>query len=44
MSSEEIINNCSSKMKKAFEVFTHDLGSLRTGRANPSMLDSTIDK
>ena len=39
MSSEEIINNCSSKMKKAFEVFTHDLGSLRTGRANPSMLD-----
>ena len=39
MSSEEIINNCSSKMKKAFEVFTHDLGSLRTGRANASMLD-----
>jgi len=39
MSSEEIIKNCNSKMKKAFEVFTHDLGSLRTGRANASMLD-----
>ena len=26
-------------MKKAFEVFIHDLSSLRTGRANPSMLD-----
>ena len=26
-------------MKKAFEVFTNDLSSLRTGRANVSMLD-----
>ena len=26
-------------MKKAFEVFSNDLGSLRTGRANSSMLD-----
>ena len=26
-------------MKKAFEVFSHELGSLRTGRANASMLD-----
>tara|TARA_B100000686_G_scaffold140916_1_gene148482 strand:- start:189 stop:749 length:561 start_codon:yes stop_codon:yes gene_type:complete len=39
MSSEEIINNCNSKMKKAFEVFITDLGSLRTGRANAAMLD-----
>jgi len=39
MSSEEIINNCNSKMKKAFEVFISDLGSLRTGRANAAMLD-----
>ena len=39
MSTEEIINNCNSKMKKAFEVFNHDLNSLRTGRANASMLD-----
>ena len=39
MSSEEIINNCNSKMKKAFEVFTQDLSSLRIGRANASMLD-----
>tara|TARA_Y100000590_G_scaffold215341_1_gene244039 strand:- start:2411 stop:2971 length:561 start_codon:yes stop_codon:yes gene_type:complete len=39
MSSEETIKNCSSKMKKAFEVFIHELGSLRTGRANASMLD-----
>ena len=39
MSSEETIKNCDSKMKKAFEVFTNDLASLRTGRANPAMLD-----
>ena len=39
MSSDEIIKNCDSKMKKAFEVFNHDLISLRTGRANASMLD-----
>ena len=26
-------------MKKAFNVFIHELGSLRTGRANASMLD-----
>ena len=26
-------------MKKAFKVFNHELGSLRTGRANASMLD-----
>ncbi len=39
MSSENILNNCNTKMKKAFEVFKHDLSSLRTGRANASMLD-----
>ena len=39
MISEDIINNCNSKMKKAFNVFIHELGSLRTGRANASMLD-----
>ena len=39
MTSDEIINNCNSKMKKAFDIFSKDLGSLRTGRANASMLD-----
>ena len=39
MSSEEIVANCDLKMKKAFEVFTQEMGSLRTGRANASMLD-----
>ena len=39
MASEEVIKICTSKMKKAFEVFSHDLASLRTGRANASMLD-----
>ena len=39
MTSEDIINNCKIKMKKAFDVFNSDLGSLRTGRANSSMLD-----
>tara|TARA_Y100000590_G_scaffold367084_1_gene426871 strand:+ start:9067 stop:9627 length:561 start_codon:yes stop_codon:yes gene_type:complete len=39
MTSEEAISNCNIKMKKAFDVFVQDLGSLRTGRANASMLD-----
>ena len=39
MTSEEAIKICNSKMKKALDVFNHDLGSLRTGRANASMLD-----
>ena len=39
MTSEDVINNCKSKMKKAFDVFNNDLGSLRTGRANVAMLD-----
>lgn len=39
MTSEDTIKNCKSKMKKAFEVFNTDLGSLRTGRANAAMLD-----
>ena len=39
MASEEILNNCNSKMNKAFEIFKNDLSSLRTGRANVSMLD-----
>ena len=39
MTLENVLNNCSIKMKKAYEVFIHDLSSLRTGRANVSMLD-----
>ena len=39
MTSEDTINNCKSKMKKAFDIFNTDLGSLRTGRANVAMLD-----
>ena len=39
MTLENVLNNCSIKMKKAYEVFIHDLSSLRTGRANISMLD-----
>ena len=37
--SEEVLKNCNAKKKKAFEVFSHDLASLRTGRANSAMLD-----
>ena len=39
MTSEEILKNCNSKIKKAFEIFNHELSTLRTGRANASMLD-----
>ena len=40
MSPEEVSKTCNSKMKKAYEIFNHDLASLRTGRANASMLDT----
>ena len=39
MPSEDILKSCNSKMKKAFDIFNQDLASLRTGRANSSMLD-----
>ena len=39
MASEDILKNCISKMKKAFDIFTQDLSALRTGRANAHMLD-----
>ena len=39
MTSEDILKNCNSKMKKTFDVFGKDLSSLRTGRANVAMLD-----
>ena len=39
MASEDILKNCISKMKKAFDVFKQELSSLRTGRANVNMLD-----
>ena len=39
MTSEDTIKSCGSKMRKAFDIFNSDLASLRTGRANASMLD-----
>ena len=39
MTPEEVIKLCTSKMKKAFEIFSQELSSLRTGRANANMLD-----
>ena len=39
MVSEITIKNCDDKMKKAFDVFSKELSSLRTGRANSAMLD-----
>ena len=39
MNPDEVLKNCNSKMKKAFDDFSNDLASLRTGRANASMLD-----
>lgn len=37
--SEALFNEAKAKMRKAIEVVDHDLGSLRTGRANVHMLD-----
>ena len=39
MAAEDILKNCISKMKKAYDIFNQDLSSLRTGRANAHMLD-----
>ena len=39
MTSDIIFNNCDLKMRKTFDVFSNDMSSLRTGRANVSMLD-----
>ena len=32
-------NEATQKMKKSIDSFKKDLGTLRTGRANPAMLD-----
>jgi len=39
VTAEDILKNCISKMKKAYDIFNQDLSSLRTGRANAHMLD-----
>ena len=39
MSLDDVIKICNAKMKKAFEILSQELSSLRTGRANSSMLD-----
>ena len=39
MPSDQLIQICTTKMKKAFEIFCQELSSLRTGRSNASMLD-----
>lgn len=36
---EEILHNCETKMSKACEQFEKHLNSVRTGRANPMLLD-----
>ena len=36
---KEIIKNADEKMKKTISCFKNDLGTLKAGRANPTMLD-----
>jgi ribosome recycling factor len=40
MSSEEIIFDVEERMEKATDVFKNALGGIRTGRANPGLVDS----
>jgi ribosome recycling factor len=40
MSSEEIIFDVEERMEKAASVFKHALTGIRTGRANPGLVDS----
>ncbi|MDR1782237.1 MAG: ribosome recycling factor, partial [Bacilli bacterium] len=38
----EIIDNATEKMNKSIESFEHAIAQLRTGRANPAMLDGIM--
>jgi ribosome recycling factor len=40
MSADEILLNSEERMEKAVEVFKHALSGIRTGRANPGLVDS----
>jgi ribosome recycling factor len=40
MSVTEVLRDTESRMKKSLEAAGHDFATLRTGRANPSLLDS----
>jgi len=44
MSTKDLMSNIEAKMQKAVEAYRHDLTSIRTGRANPALLDGlTVD-
>ena len=40
MSAEEIVFDVEERMEKAVEVLKHSLAGIRTGRANPGLVDS----
>lgn len=40
MSAEEILFNVEERMEKALDVMKHNLSGIRTGRANPGLVDS----
>ncbi|MFO7905013.1 MAG: ribosome recycling factor [Planctomycetota bacterium] len=40
MSADEIVLDAEARMEKAIEVFKQNLGGIRTGRANPGLVDS----
>ncbi len=40
--SQAVLNEAKTKMKKAQEVLTHELGSIRAGRANASLLNGVM--
>jgi ribosome recycling factor len=40
MSADEILLDAEERMDKAVDVFKHNLGGIRTGRANPGLVDS----
>ena len=40
MSADQIFNDCKERMEKAIEVLKKSLSGIRTGRANPGLVDS----
>ena len=40
MDADEILMDAEERMEKAVEVFKHSLAGIRTGRANPGLVDS----
>src|SRR5438270_5864599 len=42
MAVDAILNEADTKMRKSVDFFTHELTTIRTGRANPALIDKVM--